>query len=397
MFCRPCIGRSIVIVGCLTILSGCAYVDGLGAWRDGFGRQVAVEPSAEAAPALDPYAERQPALPTRHFDNVAPDQEVLGAIQVLYTRHENTFVQIAREYDLGYNELKLANPEVDVWLPGEGTPVYLPTMTVLPDVPRDGIVLNLPSMRLLYFVSGEAAGSDGTATLSVTSHPIGIGREGWATPTGEAKITGRARDPVWYPPASVRAEHAELGDPLPSVVPAGPDNPLGAFALGLSLPGYLIHGTNMPAGVGMRVSHGCIRLYPEDIEALFDRVPSGTRVRIIDEPVLAGWRDGTLYLEAHERLAEDERDLTGLAQRAIAAAFERAKVEPVPVDAELVARVLAERRGIPFPILGEQPGIESYLASSRIIENTLPAAAAEQTARNDVEDIELGSEVSVTP
>ena len=137
------------------------------------------------------------------------------------------------------------------------------------------------------------------ATLTVTSHPIGIGREGWATPTGEAAVTGKARDPVWYPPASVRAEHAELGDPLPSIVPAGPDNPLGAFAMGLSMPGYLIHGTNKPAGVGMRVSHGCIRMYPEDIEQLFDKVPVGTPVQIINQPVKLGWLADTLYLEIH--------------------------------------------------------------------------------------------------
>jgi L,D-transpeptidase ErfK/SrfK len=359
-------GRVIAAGVLLPALSGCALIEDLER------RLLAPEPQPQATTAPDPAAPRQAPLPTRHFEAIAADDEVRGAVQVLFARHENTLVQLAREHDLGYEELRLANPGVDVWLPGEGTPVYLPTMYIVPVAPRDGIVLNLPSMRLLYF-----------ADDAVTSHPVGIGREGWATPTGRAEITGKARDPVWYPPASVRAEHAELGDPLPSVVPPGPDNPLGAFAMGLSMPGYLIHGTNKPAGVGMRVSHGCIRLYPEDIAALFERVLSGTPVHIVDEPVLAGWRDGELYLEIHVPLAEDARDLTVEAERVIAAAFERAGVAAVAIDAELIARIVSERRGIPFPILSPGPGIDGYLASARIVENTIPAAVAETTARDD--------------
>jgi L,D-transpeptidase ErfK/SrfK len=361
----------LCVAGCAA-LSACAYAPSLD-----FDTWNAAEPLV-AAP--DPGAPRAKPLATRQFEGVAADEELLGAVQVVFARHENTFVQLAREYDVGYDELRLANPGVDVWLPGEDTAVFLPTMNVIPDVARDGIVLNLPSMRLFYFVEDAPAGAD-APMHTVTSHPVGIGRQGWETPTGEAEVTGKARDPTWYPPASVRAEHAELGDPLPSVVPAGPDNPLGAFAMGLSMPGYLIHGTNKPAGVGMRVSHGCIRLYPEDIEALFDRVPSGTPVRIIDEPVLAGWRDGDLFLEVHAPLAEDERDLSALAERAIAAAFERAGVEGLPLDAEQIVRVVTEQRGIPFPILNPGPGIDAYLAGARVVENTIPPAVAEATAR----------------
>lgn len=362
---RANFARSILALALLPALSACTYLEGmdLGAWRDGWGQ---AEPVVATGP--DPDAPRQAPLATRHFDGIGAEQEVLGDVQILFARHENTFVQIARDFDLGYEELKLANPGVDVWLPGEGTPIYLPTMNVVPAMPREGIVLNLPSMRLMYFAD------DGTDLRRVTSHPIGIGRQGWATPTGSAEVTGKAREPTWYPPASVRAEHAELGDPLPSIVGPGPDNPLGRFAMGLSMPGYLIHGTNKPAGVGMRVSHGCIRLYPEDIEALFDRVPSGTPVNIIDEPVLAGWRNGELFLEVHAPLAEDERDLTAQAERVIAAAFQRANVEPVALDDALVARVVAEQRGIPFPILSREQSIESYLASARVIENTIESA-----------------------
>jgi L,D-transpeptidase ErfK/SrfK len=388
---RARIGRCLLIAACLPWLGACAYLDGLGSWRDEFGRRSAPETAEAEAIAPDPSAVRVAPLVTSHFDTVPDDVELLGSLQVLFARHENTFVQIARQYDVGYEELKRANPGVDPWLPGEGTPIYLPTLSVLPQIARDGIVLNLPSMRLLYFSATPDSGSG--ADVSVTSHPIGIGREGWATPLGDATVTGKARDPVWYPPASVRAEHAELGNPLPSVVGPGPDNPLGAFALGLSMPGYLIHGTNMPAGVGMRVSHGCIRLYPEDIAALFDRVPSGTRVRIIDEPVLAGWRDGELYVEVHAPLAEDERDLTALAEAAIAAAFERAGVEPVAVDAERLARIVAEERGIPFPVLSADTGVDRYLASALIVENTVPSQAlADASAVEEQLRAELATE-----
>ncbi|NNC64793.1 MAG: L,D-transpeptidase family protein [Gammaproteobacteria bacterium] len=363
MLRRASLARSILPVALLPALSACTYIEGLdlGAWRGGWGE---AEPVIATVP--DPDAPRQTPLPTRHFESVGAEQEVLGDVQILFARHENTFVQIARDFDLGYEELKLANPDVDVWLPGEGTPIFLPTMNVVPALPREGIVLNLPSMRLMYFAEDSA--NDGRR---VTSHPIGIGREGWATPTGSAAVTGKAREPTWYPPASIRAEHAELGDPLPSVVGPGPDNPLGDFALGLSMPGYLIHGTNKPAGVGMRVSHGCIRLYPEDIEALFDRVPSGTPVNIIDEPVLAGWRDGELFLEVHAPLAEDERDMGAQAERVIAAAFQRADLEPVPLDMALITRIVTEQRGIPFPILSREQSIDGYLASARVIENTI--------------------------
>jgi L,D-transpeptidase ErfK/SrfK len=260
----------------------------------------------------------------------------------------------------------------------------LPTAGLLPDTPREGIVINVASMRLLYYTTyPETTATGPIDRLAVTSHPIGIGRQDWATPLGEATVTQKARDPVWYPPASVRAEHAERGDPLPAVVEAGPDNPLGAFALALSLPGYLIHGTNMPAGVGMRASHGCIRMYPEDIEALFERVPRGTPVRIVDEPVLAGWHDGVLYLEVHPPLAEDTRDLSVLAENALAAALSRSRKSEIAVDSAAVAKVVAEQRGLPFPVLAATPSPEQHLASARVVENTAALSTAGATARAD--------------
>src|SRR5688500_17640933 len=237
-------------------------------------------------------------------------------------------------------------------------------------------------MRLYYFATVKA--KDGTAEVAtVSSHPIGIGVEGWATPFGEAKVTQKVKDPVWYVPASIRKEHAERGDPLPSVVPPGPDNPLGEYALTLSLPSYLIHGTNKPAGVGMRSSHGCIRLYPEDIEALFPLIARGTVVRIVNQPVLAGWRNVQLYLEVHAPLAEEEHDLVAEAEAALDRAVARAgaAASALAIDHEAVAKIVAEQRGIPFPVLRGNRSPSQYLAGARIVENSVPIALAEESGR----------------
>jgi L,D-transpeptidase ErfK/SrfK len=181
--------------------------------------------------------------------------------------------------------------------------VLLPTQYVVPDVPREGLVLNIASKRLFYFPQV----AEGQPQV-VQTYPIGIGRVGWETPLGATTVIGKAKDPAWYVPASIRREHAEAGDPLPSVVPAGPDNPLGNRVLRLGIPGYLIHGTNQPYGVGMRVSHGCVRLYPENIELLYSLVDVGMPVRIINEPFLLGRLDGNIYFESHEPLEEDPVD-----------------------------------------------------------------------------------------
>lgn len=233
-----------------------------------------------------------------------PGSDVVGHNMVVYSRSEDTLLDIARQFDLGYRDITDANPEVDAWLPGENTRVVLPTRYILPEGPREGIVINIAEMRLFYYpktARGELP--------QVVTHPIGIGREGWATPLGKAKITQKVKDPSWTPPESIRQEHLEKGDPLPRVVPAGPDNPLGAYAMRLSMPGYLLHGTNKPYGVGLRVSHGCIRLFPEDIESLFHMTPSSTSVDIVYQPHKAGMRNGQLYLEAHRPHKDvDERE-----------------------------------------------------------------------------------------
>lgn len=223
--------------------------------------------------------------------------DVIGSVSTVTARYEDTLVDIARRHGLGYYDVVRANPGVNVWVPGEGTEIVLPNRFVLPPGPRKGLVLNLAEYRMYYY---PEAGEGEPAY--VYTYPMSIGRMDWETPLGRTSIVAMAKNPTWYPPQSVRDEHAADGDPLPRIVPPGPDNPLGTRALRLGLPGYLIHGTNRPAGVGMRVSHGCVRMFPEDIEFLFDRISVKTPVRIINEPVKIGWDGEMLVAEVHPLL-----------------------------------------------------------------------------------------------
>lgn len=225
---------------------------------------------------------------------------VIGEMRHVFARQEDTFPDIARRYNVGFNELLHANPTVDPWVPGEGTKVVLPTRYVLPQAPRDGVILNVPEMRL-YFFPKPAKGEPAV----VVTHPMSVGRMEWNTPLGKTTVVKKTANPAWYPPQSIRAEHAQDGDVLPAVVPPGPDNPLGLFALRLGIPGYLIHGTNRPYGVGMRVTHGCVRLYPEDVRSLFDKIEVGTPVYIVNQPFKAGWSNDQIVFEAHSPLDED--------------------------------------------------------------------------------------------
>ena len=225
---------------------------------------------------------------------------LIGEIVTTEARERDTLLDIARLYGFGYQDLKLVNPELDTWLPGQGQEVILPAQFVLPAARQEGIVLNIPEMRLYYYPPPEKG-----QPREVLTYPLGIGREGWATPYIATRIIEKKVRPSWYPPESIRREHEEAGDPLPKVVRPGPDNPLGDYAMRLGRPEYLIHGTNKPYGIGMRVSHGCIRLYPEDIEALFAEVTLKTPVNIINQPYKLGVKDEVIYLEAHPFLQED--------------------------------------------------------------------------------------------
>ena len=232
------------------------------------------------------------------FELPPPGVDVIGEVRTVVARHDDTLLDIGREHGFGYQDMVRANPGIDPWLPGAGTAVVLPGRFVLPAAPREGVVLNIAEYRMYYFPPAR----NGEPPVVMT-FPVSIGRQDWATPIGVTRIVQKTVNPSWYPPQSVREEHEAEGRPLPPVVPPGPDNPLGAHAMRLGLPGYLIHGTNRPAGVGMQVTHGCLRMYPEDIEFLFERVPVNTRVRIINEPVKLGWDGDSLVMEVHPVLA----------------------------------------------------------------------------------------------
>ena len=297
------------------------------------------------------------------YDLPSPGNDVIGALTFVTARQEDTLLDIARRHGLGYEDIVRANPDVDTWLPGEGTEVVLPTRYVLPPGPRQGIVLNLAEYRMYYYPEPE----NGESPVVMT-YPISIGRMDWETPLGRTSIVSKVRNPSWYPPESIRAEHAAAGDPLPRIVPPGPQNPLGEYAMRLGIPGYLIHGTNRPAGVGMRVTHGCIRMFPEDIDYLFGRIDVKTTVRIINEPVKVGWNGDELLVEVHRTLesvapiADEDLDahaerpatpdippvknaMTSLTEQFVAATGERRGV----LDWDVAEELLSRADGIPAP------------------------------------------------
>jgi L,D-transpeptidase ErfK/SrfK len=226
-----------------------------------------------------------------------PEDTVVGEDQTVITAYEDTLYDLARAYSLGSEELIRVNPSVDPWLPGSGKVLVVPGRHILPPGPHEGIVVNLPEHRLYYYPKPKRGGP-----IQVITYPVSIGKMDWRTPLGVTHVTQKIKDPVWYPPESVRKEHAAAGDPLPpGPVKAGPDNPLGAYAMRLAAGNgtYLIHGTNNPIAVGLAVTHGCIRMYPDDVASLFPLIPVGTPVRLINEPVKVAWIDGELLLEAH--------------------------------------------------------------------------------------------------
>jgi L,D-transpeptidase ErfK/SrfK len=221
---------------------------------------------------------------------------VVGTDSHIKTVYKDTLLDIARRNSLGYYEIIRANPGVDMWLPGEGTDVMLPGRRILPPGPREGIVVNLPEHRLYYYPKPKK----GEKPVVIT-YPVSIGKMDWKTPIGETRVIQKQKHPSWYPPEGVRKEHLANGDPLPAVVKPGPDNPLGDYAMRLAAGNgtYLIHGTNNPMAVGMAITHGCVRMYPEDVAALFPLIPVGTKVWLINEPVKVAFADGELLMEAH--------------------------------------------------------------------------------------------------
>jgi L,D-transpeptidase ErfK/SrfK len=277
----------------------------------------------------------------------AAQDSVVGELQYVATGNEDTLLDLGRKYGVGYEEIVAANPGVDPWVPGEGRRILIPTRYILPDAPRVGIVVNVSEHRIYYFPKpklGEAA--------TVQTYPVSIGKMDWKTPLGLTRIASKIMNPTWYPPKSVREEHAARGDYLPVSIPPGKDNPLGEFAMRLALGNgsYLIHGTNKPTAIGMDVTHGCIRMFPEDIEYFFKEVPVGTPVFIVDQPYKMGWSGDELYMEVHTPLEGGainwDQGLTNVTRMFVAATEQR----PARLDWRHAEQVFQNNLGVPAQV-----------------------------------------------
>lgn len=282
-----------------------------------------------------------------------PESDLIGELVYDHIRPGDTLVSMARMHNIGYREMREANRGVPAWIPEDGTRVLVPQLHVLPDAPREGIVINLGERRLYYYPPKSPTDFRGPVVIT---HPIGIGLLDRATPTGQTRVAQKLDNPAWYPTPATRAWYAARGEALPSLIPPGPDNPLGEHALLLERKGYLIHGTHKPAGVGMRVSQGCVRLYPESIRSLMQQVDIGTPVTIIDQRVKAGLRNGTLYVEVHpdEREgAELEAERRALIERIQDLERNRGGELGGPVDWVEVEEAFARADGIPVAVSGQ--------------------------------------------
>ena len=331
-------------------------------------------PTPKAAPPPPPPPPA-PVVPppeqTERFE-LSPGQDIVGQVQVTTVGKDDTLTDIARRFNVGYEEIVRANPGVDPWLPGVGRKIVLPTEFILPNAPREGIVINIAAMRLFYFPPHKAG-----EPQVVLTHPIGIGKVGWSTPEGVTKIVRRQKDPTWTVPVSVLKEHRENGEELQRVIGPGPDNPLGRQAFYLQWPSYLIHGTNKPAGVGLRSSHGCIRLFPEDIAQLFDMVLIGTKVRVVNQPFVFGWQQDNLYMQPLDVLEDDTRDWKKaprkLLSKSLASSLQKdLKAHNEQVNWDVVSAVSKSPRGLPVAISTTTASADQVIAAALVVRNELP-------------------------
>lgn len=270
---------------------------------------------------------------------------VIGSTKIIYADERDTLLDIARNHGFGYQDMKLANVNVDTWLPDDGQEVVLPSQFILPVASMDGIVLNVPEMRLYYYPPKEKG-----KLQEVFTYPLGVGREGWNTPYIKTIIVEKKVNPNWYPPKSILKEHEEAGDPLPKIVKPGPENPLGNYAMRLGRRDYLIHGTNKPNGIGMRISHGCIRLYPEDIKELFSKVSLKTPVNIINQPYKIGVKNDVIYLEVHPFLDEDKEKYENNLTSVIALIIKISNNRKYQIDMRTAYEAIKNPTGLPIAV-----------------------------------------------
>ena len=226
---------------------------------------------------------------------------VVGYAQFKLIKNNETLLDIARQYNVGYNEIVAANPGVNPWMPNPENRIKIPTQFILPPKPWQGVIINLPEMRLYFFPPTTLFNDQRVITM-----PLSIGKINWSTPTGNFYVKEKIKHPSWTVPNSIILENGlERYGNRRIIPPLDDDNPLGEFAILLNETGYLIHGTNKPFSIGRRVSHGCLRLYPEDISVLFDYVNRKMPVRIINQPYKVGKRNNIIYVETHNWLEED--------------------------------------------------------------------------------------------
>lgn len=314
--------------------------------------------------------------------------DYVGQMQTYTARYEDTMVQIARAYNVGFVELRAANPYLDPWMPGDGKKIMIPSMHLLPRAPHTGLVINLAEMRMYAFIKPG----------QVKTFPLGIGREGLSTPNGTTSVVRKAVGPTWRPTPRMRKEHPEL----PAVVGPGPDNPMGTNAMYLGWPEYAIHGTDKPFSIGRRASSGCMRMYPEDITEVYNMVPVGTTVTVVNQPVKLAWVGDKLYMEAHPTTEQaDKMEIDGglpgyvFTEEDMGAIVATAGDSAGNLNWPLIRQVVRERRGYPVEIYRrgqvarnktEEPRAvdESVIAEDAVkIEDKAPAAkaASEKSAR----------------
>jgi L,D-transpeptidase ErfK/SrfK len=356
--------RAAVVAGTLGV-AGCSLLNQ--PWKHAPPPAAPPPPPAQPAPA--------PELPlpvATHEFVLSGDDTVLGVVQLTTIGKEDTLPDVARRFNVGYEEIVRANPGVDPWIPGVGRQVVVPTQFILPNAPHEGVVINLAAMRIYYYPKHKR-----DEPQVVYTYPIGVGKAGWRTPEGVTTIIAREENPTWRPGAGVRKEHADNDDPLPAVVPPGPDNPLGKYKFTLGWPEYLIHGTNKPYGVGLRSSHGCIRLYPEDIVMMYNAVPMGTSVRVVNQPFLMGWHDGQLYLQAYTVFEDDTRNWSK-AQKSTLMKMMTPRLEKLlkeagtEIDWDAVTQVVKAPRGLAVPVSVSAGSVDQVVAAAPLVQNRIP-------------------------
>jgi L,D-transpeptidase ErfK/SrfK len=282
----------------------------------------------------------------RNEFSVAKGDDVIGRLRLIRLEKGDTLPDIARHFSLGLNGVSATNPGVDIWVPEAGKRIILPLNFILPDAPRKGIVINLAAMRLFQF-------KENSGPMAVLTYPVGVGTEERPSPRGLMRVERKVSRPTWHVPASIAKDHLKKGDPLPAAVPPGPQNPLGEYALYLSAPSYLIHGTNKPASIGLRATNGCMRLYPEDVKRLYENTPVKTAVSIVNQPYLLGLGNGVVYMEVHATTEElDAAELDKIYKKLKTIEKESGRT----LDWSKVKKVLAEARGIPVPIFEIRQG-----------------------------------------